>query len=107
MFSCSRCASKFISKNGLQKHTQSFHKQYVCKICDAVFSDYKNHKRHVKEHISRKFKCEKCDQVFKRNDHRNRHMRVHNEDLFNCEYCNRKFKKRKQLERHIVCSHGI
>ena len=84
------------------------HLDYLCCVCNRVFSRKDILRRHVKSlHFLEHFQCSQCveNRTFNRKDHYRAHqLKVHG--LVLCEECGIGFTETKSLKRHIVMDHS-
>ena len=110
-FKCNICDARFITKQGMEKHIDSFHegkKPFRCNICDASFAVKRNMKEHIDSvHEGRKsFKCNVCETSFTHQSNLNKHISsIHEGKKFDCDKCSAKFTSKSNLNRHIKAFH--
>ncbi|XP_047125613.1 zinc finger protein ZFP2 isoform X3 [Hydra vulgaris] len=80
-------------------------KEYMCSLCDRLFSDPTSLRTHQLTHIDGKFMCENlnCDKVFATGSALRVHQRVHQDEKpYRClnDGCDKAFKTPSELARH-------
>ena len=105
-YPCLRCPKRFKYKEELEKHFDSNHEIFQCKICLLILSNKGNLLRHANicgladEEILR-FACSFCDRSFKRKDKLKDHLvSRHNEPRYKCKLCQFGFEIKSDFQEH-------
>ena len=91
-------------------HTHTAKKSYKCDVCNSLFSQSSNLKRHMFIHTREKtFKCTQCNSLFAQSSYLKHHMHTHTgEKPYKCNFCYSSFSRSSNLKRHMcvcVCAH--
>ncbi|XP_061165255.1 GDNF-inducible zinc finger protein 1-like [Saccostrea echinata] len=103
---------KFVAKlkHNMIEHYARMHsvKNLKCKFCNALFSLYRDLKRHLKHH-STQFACDKCGKMYKSSRTFSAHQKTHEENFvkpeYECSTCGKKFSTKYVLRYHIKSEH--
>lgn len=104
---CHFCVAKYKTKNGLEKHTEKFHKfgtavTFRCDFDGKEFSQKYKLTIHMRIHF-KKIKCEICNKLIQFNGYKS-HVAAKHENTpkrFECKICNKFFKTESYLNAHI------
>ncbi|XP_017009897.2 transcription factor Ouib [Drosophila takahashii] len=105
-FPCPECPETFNKKTLLKQHRAQFHagqRQFLCSICNEVFSSLGAKLRHEKAHENeRPYPCLECGRIFSSVADLQDHCLTHEETnrKFRCEPCSKDFITRKDLLAH-------
>ena len=122
------CRKEFMSKSGRSKHhnkctkkREQKEKGYTkvesglqCKVCEKIFSDHSNIRRHiVMTHSNRKkpakqkkiHKCQVCNKEFTGPAKLERQEKVHG-NYHDCGYCGRRFKRIDNFHKHACLTNA-
>ncbi len=103
------CEREFDTPEQLLEHQfESNHLDYMCCVCDKVFSRKDILRRHIKSlHLKEVFVCQQCadHRTFNRQDHFRKHqLQAHGMVL--CPTCGAGFTETKALTAHVVNEHS-
>lgn len=78
-----------------------------CTVCNAMFPDKRNMKRHMKIHKpSRPYSCSDCEKSFLSRSDLKRHLLIHIDCRpYGCEFCGRSFTLKGGMDKHIKRMH--
>lgn len=77
----------------------------VCGICEKVFQNQKNLKRHLLVH-SDVPKCKTCKKKFKSEEELMEHNKQKHSTTFVCDQCGNTFERKQSLKRHRTIKHA-
>ncbi|XP_068627340.1 zinc finger protein 600-like [Battus philenor] len=113
---CDECKRVFKGKQSLITHILSTHQvtkrgMIKCQLCDKVYTNNRNLKRHVEMfHGERgEFKCDSCPKVYTSNQSLKRHTRTRHSlknIQYNCPKCYKTVFGTDDINRHVTYCHG-
>lgn len=107
---CSLCEKIFSSASSFEKHSYSHEdtKVHTCGVCNKQFARSNHLKRHMLSHSERKpYNCVMCSKSFNRRDHLMQHIKLHEKQEHECEICKRHFNRSDHLAKHKASRHNI
>ncbi|XP_055077182.1 zinc finger protein 773-like isoform X2 [Periophthalmus magnuspinnatus] len=102
----SSCVNTFQSSEGAKRTGGRTQKQ--CAVCEKVFGNSKDLKRHMVVHTGEKpYSCSVCGKKFTRKGSMQYHMAVHTGDRpFRCHVCSKTFSQKGNLQAHLALHSG-
>lgn len=126
---CQICNVGFASERTYSSHINNNkcnNEQYICTVCNTVYSGRKALKYHKYIHQDERYPCEFCDRIFDRPDFLRHHKKQEHKELvpdidrkgdpqfdpneageYQCKTCGLILKNRRNLKRHVSIHSGI
>lgn len=102
---CELCGQTYVHRRrAIHMKMHDREKKPKCYVCNRMFSDKSNLKRHLMKHTGeRPFICSTCGKGFSQKTVLLKHERLHKlpSEQHQCELCNRTFNKKFFLEKHM------
>ncbi|XP_055383568.1 zinc finger protein 91-like [Condylostylus longicornis] len=105
---CNYCDERFCTDCDKQKHTESAHKVYKCRLCKNLFETSEKYIQHIKlDHNGKQnewLPCEKCSRMFSSVKILQRHIDSNcgKNKQFQCDQCHKCFTTKGILKTHML-----
>ena len=94
-YKCDICENIFMQKGNLKRHTRLIHEKVKKNQSDKNYG-----------HSSKTYNCEICYKVLKQRSSFTRHMKTHKKsEGYKCEICEKDFSRPDYLKKHVKFSH--